>query len=105
MATTDRILEIPTVEGLEFDDPTHTYRLDGLIIPSVSAILGPLSKAKYSGISERTLNRATTALRTGSSSRLRIYRRSTSATSTPSGPGGMNSSRRWSAPRSGSAID
>ena len=23
MATTDRILEIPTVEGLEFDDPTH----------------------------------------------------------------------------------
>ena len=25
MATTDRILEIPTVEGLEFDDPTHTY--------------------------------------------------------------------------------
>ena len=49
MATTDRILEIPTVEGLEFDDPTHTYRLDGLIIPSVSAILGPLSKAKYSG--------------------------------------------------------
>ena len=58
MATTDRILEIPTVEGLEFDDPTHTYRLDGLIIPSVSAILGPLSKAKYSGINERTLNRA-----------------------------------------------
>ena len=53
MATTDRILEIPTVEGLEFDDPTHTYRLDGLIIPSVSAILGPLSRLPEF-ITERT---------------------------------------------------
>ena len=47
MDTTDKVLEIPVVEGLEFDDATHTYRLDGLVIPSVSAILGPLSKAKY----------------------------------------------------------
>lgn len=58
MDTTDRITEIPEVAGLEFDDPTHTYRLDGLIIPSVSAIMAPLSRAKYSGISERTLERA-----------------------------------------------
>lgn len=50
MDTTDKVLEIPVVEGLEFDDATHTYRLDGLVIPSVSAILGPLSKAKYAGI-------------------------------------------------------
>ena len=55
MDTTDKVLEIPVVEGLEFDDATHTYRLDGLVIPSVSAILGPLSKAKYAGISERTI--------------------------------------------------
>lgn len=58
MDTTDKVLEIPAVEGLEFDDATHTYRIDGLVIPSVSAILGPLSKAKYAGISERTLGRA-----------------------------------------------
>ena len=58
MDTTDKVLEIPVVEGLEFDDATHTYRLDGLVIPSVSAILGPLSKAKYAGISERTMDRA-----------------------------------------------
>ena len=37
MATTDRLTEIPAVEGLEFDDRTHTYTLDGLVIPSVSA--------------------------------------------------------------------
>lgn len=58
MAMTDRIKEIPEVNGLEFDEATHTYRLDGLVIPSVSAIMEPLSRAKYSGISERTLGRA-----------------------------------------------
>ena len=58
MGTTDKVLEIPAVEGLEFDDATHTYRLGGLVIPSVSAILEPLRKAKYAGISERTLGRA-----------------------------------------------
>ena len=54
MDTTDKVLEIPAVEGLEFDDATHTYRIDGLVIPSVSAILGPLSKAKYAGIHRRS---------------------------------------------------
>lgn len=58
MDSMDRIIEIPEVEGLVFDDPTHTYRLDGLVIPSVSAIMEPLSKAKYSRISEKTLDRA-----------------------------------------------
>ena len=58
MATTDRLTEIPAVEGLEFDDRTHTYTLDGLVIPSVSAIMEPLSRVKYRGISERTLDRA-----------------------------------------------
>jgi hypothetical protein len=58
MATTDRITKIPEVAGLEFDDATHTYRLDGLVIPSVSSIMEPLSKAKYTGISGRTLERA-----------------------------------------------
>lgn len=58
MATTDKINEIPEAAGLEFDEASHTYRLDGLIVPSVSAIMEPLSRAKYSGISERTLGRA-----------------------------------------------
>lgn len=58
MGTTDRITKIPEVDGLAFDDSTHTYRLDGLVIPSVSAIMEPLSKAKYSRISEKTLDKA-----------------------------------------------
>lgn len=58
MDMTDRITEIPEAVGLEFDDATHTYKLDGLVIPSVSAVMAPLSKAKYDGINERTLERA-----------------------------------------------
>lgn len=58
MDTTDRITEIPVVDGLEFEDKTHTYTLNGLVIPSVSQVIAPLSNAKYSGISERTLARA-----------------------------------------------
>lgn len=50
--------EIPQVEGLEFEEETHTYRLDGILIPSVSAIMEPLSRVKYTGISESTLKRA-----------------------------------------------
>ncbi|WP_278941172.1 hypothetical protein [Anaerotruncus colihominis] len=56
--TMDKITEIPEVAGLEFDDSTHTYRLDGLVIPSVTSVMAPLSKAKYAGISERTLDKA-----------------------------------------------
>lgn len=33
----EKIKEIPQVEGLEFEEETHTYRLDGILIPSVSA--------------------------------------------------------------------
>lgn len=54
----DKIAEIPVVEGLEFEDKTHTYTLNGIVIPSVSQVIAPLSNAKYSGISVRTLARA-----------------------------------------------
>lgn len=46
------------IVGLEFDDATHTYRLDGFEIPSVSAIMEPLSRSKYAHISEEILDRA-----------------------------------------------
>lgn len=54
----DRIAEIPAVDGLEFEDNTHTYTLNGIVVPSVSEVIAPLSNVKYSGISERTLARA-----------------------------------------------
>ena len=46
------------IVGLEFDDATHTYRLDGFEIPSVSAIMEPLSRSKYAHISEEILDMA-----------------------------------------------
>jgi hypothetical protein len=49
---------LPEMPELTFDDARHTYRLDGIIIPSVSTIMEPLSNAKYKGISESTLSRA-----------------------------------------------
>ena len=42
----EKIKEIPQVEGLEFEEETHTYRLDGILIPSVSAIMAPSLSCK-----------------------------------------------------------
>lgn len=58
MDTTDRVLTISEVEGLTFDEDTHIYRVDGIEVPSVSAVMRPLSNAKYDGISSRTLEKA-----------------------------------------------
>lgn len=58
MDTTAKALVIPEVEELEFFEKTHTYRLDGFEIPSVSEIMKPLSDARYSNVDERTLNKA-----------------------------------------------
>lgn len=41
--------------SLSFDADTHTYRLDGQVLPSVTTILAPLSD--YSGIPEAVLRR------------------------------------------------
>lgn len=51
----DKVLEFP---DLEFDDATHTYRLNGVVLPSVTTIMKPLSMMHYGGIDEATLERA-----------------------------------------------
>ena len=56
--TTDSRVVLPDFPELKFDDEHHIYRLDGNEIPSVSAIMEPLSGAKYSGISAKTLEKA-----------------------------------------------
>lgn len=43
---------------IAFDEKTHTYTADGVVIPSVTQIMTPLSQAYYKGISESTLNNA-----------------------------------------------
>lgn len=54
----ERIKTLPEFEGLTFESDTHTYRLNSQIIPSVSAIMAPLSTERYKGINEATLNEA-----------------------------------------------
>lgn len=51
-------VSVPHLPELEFEEGPHVYRLDGEVIPSVSQIMEPLSKAKYSGIPERVLRKA-----------------------------------------------
>ena len=55
---TDKITEVPQFPELVFDEIPHVYKLNGIVIPSVSNIMEPLNRAKYDGISESTLNRA-----------------------------------------------
>ncbi len=49
---------LPEMKGLTFESSTHTYRFDGLVLPSVTTIMQPLSEAEYGGISDTTLNKA-----------------------------------------------
>lgn len=58
MDQTGKVLEVPELPELTFDDGGHVYRLDCIEIPSVSRIMEPLKDANYAGISERTLQRA-----------------------------------------------
>ena len=43
---------------LEYDDESHTYIVDGVIVPSVTQILGVKFGNKYAGVNPATLNRA-----------------------------------------------
>ena len=43
---------------LEYDDDTHTYIVDGVIVPSVTQILGVKFGNKYAGVDHATLERA-----------------------------------------------
>lgn len=43
---------------LEYDDESHTYIVDGIIVPSVTQILGVKFGNKYAGVNRSTLERA-----------------------------------------------
>lgn len=51
-------LVIPQLAELTFEEASHTYRLDGLIIPSVTTVMKPLSEAYYGGIDAKVLGKA-----------------------------------------------
>lgn len=52
------MVEVKSFPELTFDEASHTYRLNGLIIPSVTTIMQPLSDAHYGGIDRAVLDRA-----------------------------------------------
>ena len=43
---------------LEYDDDTHTYLIDGVIVPSVTQIIAVAFSNKYAGVNRATLERA-----------------------------------------------
>ena len=55
MATMVKPLELPE---LTFEEAAHVYRLNGVQIPSVSRLMEPLKNVCYSGVSNKTLERA-----------------------------------------------
>lgn len=49
---------IPNLPELSFEDGTHTYKLNGIEIPSVTTVMGLLSQHEYMNIDEKTLENA-----------------------------------------------
>ena len=43
---------------LEYEDETHTYICDGLVVPSVTTVLGEMFGQKYANIPSKVLNEA-----------------------------------------------
>lgn len=52
------MIEIPEFKELQFKEDTHTYTVNGFVVPSVTQIMKPLSLTYYEGVDERTLNEA-----------------------------------------------
>lgn len=52
------MLTIPNLPELTFDEKMHIYKVDGVVIPSVTTIMRPLSAEFYKGIDKDVLNTA-----------------------------------------------
>lgn len=52
------MVELRDFPELAFDEKKHIYTLNGLLIPSVTTVMKPLSDDVYGGIDEQVLNRA-----------------------------------------------
>lgn len=55
--------EVLNVNGhiLEYEEESHEYLLDGILVPSISGIARNMFPGQYAGISEAVLNRAASA--------------------------------------------
>lgn len=52
------MIEIPEFKELQFKEDTHTYTVNGFIVPSVTQIMKPLSSEYYKGVDDKILNEA-----------------------------------------------
>ncbi len=52
------ITTLGTIDELKFDEKNHTYKLHGLELPSVTALMAPLSDDLYADIPEDVLAKA-----------------------------------------------
>lgn len=50
--------QLPKRNNLEFEPESHTYTIDGRIVPSVSQIMKPLTEGTYARIPKRILDKA-----------------------------------------------
>ena len=51
-------IDVPVLSELTFEEQKHIYKLNGIVIPSVTTVMKPLSSALYKGIDEAVLNAA-----------------------------------------------
>ena len=59
MKRLDEIVEeIKSSNDLTFEPDTHTYKLKGIVIPSVTHLMKPLTEIEYRGIPESVLDNA-----------------------------------------------
>ncbi len=52
---TGTMIKLPEMKGLIFEEGTHTYKLNGVVIPSVSTVMKPLKNELYKNIEDSTL--------------------------------------------------
>lgn len=52
------MINLPELKELQFCESTHTYTVNGFVVPSVSEIMKPLSAAHYKSIDADTLSKA-----------------------------------------------
>ena len=52
------MINLPELKELQFCESTHTYTVNGFVVPSVSEIMKPLSAAHYKSIDSDTLSKA-----------------------------------------------
>ena len=52
------MIKIPLFDELDFEEEHHVYKLNGVVIPSVSTIMKPLSASLYDGVDSEIMRKA-----------------------------------------------